>query len=234
MKTHLVRIAELVFQNGETCLRLESKSSLPASAGQFLQAYTVERKELLPLTLHPCGKESDALLFNGAIPKRWLPGDELHVRGPRGNGFHFPPLARRIALTTLDQISVNRLLPLADRALNNGAEVTLLTNTTVSELAPQIEVLPLSDLNQIKAWADYLAACLPTSRVAHLHQALELPPGKAMPFPAEVMLDLPLICNETSACGVCSVFTVKGWKLGCKDGPVFSLDDLPIEVVPHG
>jgi dihydroorotate dehydrogenase electron transfer subunit len=234
MKVHVARIAEIIHLNRETCLRLETGSLFHVNPGQFFQAFADGTYELLPSLLFPCAVQQGDLLFCGAIPVNWLPGTELHIRGPRGNGFHLPPMARRVALTTLDQLSINRLLPLANAALTNGAEVTILTGSNPSQLAPEIEVLSLSDLGHMKVWADYLAAALPLTHLAMFNQSLDLTPGKALPFASEVMVDSPMICDENSACGVCAVFTSKGWKLACKDGPVFQLDELVSEELPHG
>lgn len=234
MKTHRYKIAEMTVLNGETCLRLERAFSLQLNTGQFIQTYAENTSELLPTLLFPCGGDVIGQLFCGNIPKDWQPGTELSLRGPRGNGFHLPPLARRVALTTLDTLSTNRLMLLADLALKNGAEVTLLTDVNLSHLAPEIEVLPLVELSQIKGWADYLAAALSLSQVNALSRSLDLIPGRAVPFTAEIMLDSPMICDENAACGVCAVYTTRGWKLACKEGPVFSLEDLTTEEPIHG
>lgn len=230
MKTHCAVIAELFQVNDERIIRLKSKSLQPGKPGQFFQAFASDADELLPVLLYPCSLENEFLLCCGVMPSNWLPGSELHLRGPRGNGFHLPPLARRVALTTLDGIGVNRLLPLADQALENGAEVTLFSDGNPASLAAEIEVLPLQELNQIKGWADYFGAVLQPEKIAEQIKLLELIPGKAMSFLAEIMLDTPMICEESSVCGICSTLTNKGWKLACKDGPVFNLEDLvPME-----
>lgn len=234
MKIHQASISEMTALNNEACLRLEWAVSLKTFPGQFFQVFAHDTSELLPTLLFPCGGDVIGQLFCGNIPKDWLPGTVLHLRGPRGNGFHLPPLARRVALTTLDTISINRLLPLADQALKNGAEITILTDENHEHLAPEIEVLSLTELSRIKNWTDYLAAALPPTKVNTLTRSLEMLPGKGVPFTAEVMLDTPMICDENSACGVCSVNTARGWKLACKDGPVFSLEEIISEEIIHG
>ena len=219
--------------NGESCLRLDSDAMVNCNPGQFLQAFAEESGDLLPSLLFPCGVEGPPL-FCGVFPRHWLPGTRIHLRGPRGNGFHLPPLARRVVLTSMDEFSFNRLLPLAAQALRNGAEVTLVTDTIPSELAPEIEVLPLNEVGGIKSWADSLVAVLPYEKITSFIRALELVPGNPLPFQAEVMVDNPMICDESSSCGVCAVLTSNGWKLACKDGPVFPLEDLMVEESAHG
>lgn len=215
--------------NGEVCVQLKTLPFLQPIAGQFFQVFAADSEDLLPTLLYPCRVNSNELILCGDIPKSWAPGTDLHLRGPRGNGFHLPPLIHRLALTTLDQCSVNRLLVLADTALANRAEVSLFTNQHPSDLAPEIEVLPLEELTQAKDWADYLAAVLQPGQFNAFRNSLQLNPGRKIPFNVEVMLQISMICDESSACGVCSVYTSRRWRLACKDGPVFPLDDLPGE-----
>jgi hypothetical protein len=229
VKTHTVTITGLEQINDEVCVQIKTQSFLQPIAGQFFQVFSVDSDDLLPSLLYPCRVSANELVLCGDIPKSWTPGIELHLRGPRGNGFHIPPLTRRVALTTLDQLSINRLLTLADQALSNRIEVTLFTNQQLSNLAPEIEILPLEELNQVRDWSDYLAAVLLPREVNTFRNGVQLNGSRKTPCMAEIMLEIPMICDESSACGVCSVYTNRGWRLACKDGPVFALDDLPEE-----
>ncbi|MHB8087057.1 MAG: iron-sulfur cluster-binding protein [Anaerolineaceae bacterium] len=229
MKTHSVKISGLEQVNGEVCVQLKTQPFLQPSAGQFFQAFAADSEDLLPTLLYPCRVSSTELLLCGDIPKSWTPGTDLHLRGPRGNGFHLPPMTRRLALTSLDQCNANRLLALADTGLANRTEVSLFTNQHPSDLAPEIEVLPLEELTQAKDWADFLAAVLQPGQINAFRNCLKLIPGRKTPFTVEILLEISMICDESSACGVCSVYTNRGWRMACKDGPVFALDDLPGE-----
>lgn len=226
MKTHSVTITGLEQINDEVCVQIKPQAFVQPIAGQFFQVFGADSDDLLPTLLHPCRMTASELVLCGDIPKSWAPGTELHLRGPRGNGFHLPPLTRRVALTTVDVFNVNRIMAIANSALQNGAEVSLFTNQHLSDLAPEIEVLPLEELYQAKDWADYLAAVLKPNYVSSFRNELKLNAGRKPPFTAEVLLEIPMICDETSACGVCAVYTSRGWRLACKDGPVFALDDL--------
>ncbi len=222
MRSHNGIISEMLHINEETCLILKGHPGLEGKAGQFLQAFGEDPEELLPTLLYPCGMDSQGPLWCGAIPKSWQPGDTIRYRGPRGNGFHLPPLARRVVLTCLDEISINRLLPLADLALQNGAEVTILSDRQMTALHPAIELLGLVDMAAAFGWADYAGLVLQPRKLTDFGRNLKSEP----PAACEVMLDTPMVCDESSACGVCSVLTSKGSKLICKDGPVFNLADL--------
>ncbi len=230
MKIQSADINEMFTINDETCLKFSNQSRLEAKAGQFLQAFGEDSEELLPTLLFPCGAEPKQLLWCGKIPQTWLPGSKIHFKGPRGNGFHLPPLSRRVALTCLDEVSINRLLPLADLALQNGAEVTVLSDLQLMGLHPAIELLGLEEMQSIMEWADYLALVMRPQRLAEFGRNLK----QGLPSVCEVMLDTPMVCDESSACGVCSVLTAKGSKLACKDGPVFNLADLLNPEVGHG
>lgn len=229
MKTHSITIAGLEQSNDEVCIVVKPLPFLQSLPGQFFQVFAADSDKLLPVILHPCRISTAELVLCGSIPKSWAPGTTLHLRGPRGNGFHIPPLTRRAALTTMDQLSPNRLMALADQALSDRVEVTLFTNLKLSNLAPEIEVLPLEELNQVAGWADYFGAALPHNQLNLLRNQLQLPAIRKTPLTAEIMLEVPMICDENSACGVCAVSTSRGWRLACKDGPVFNLDDLLTE-----
>lgn len=226
VKTHSVKINGLEQINDELCICVKAQTFLQPAAGQFFQAFAVESEDLLPTLLYPCQVSSTELLLCGDIPKNWTPGTHLHLRGPRGNGFHLPPLTHRVAFTTLDRFNMNRLLPLADAALANRTEVTFFTNQPLTDLALEIEILPLEELNQVTNWADYMAAVLKPGQVSAFRNGLQRNTDRKTPFTAEIMVDVPIICDESSACGVCAVYTSRGWRLACKDGPVFALDDL--------
>jgi hypothetical protein len=229
MKTHSVIISGLEQINDEVCVQIKTLPFQQPIPGQFFQAFNAESDGLLPGLLYPCRISQHELILCGEVSKSWAPGTELHLRGPRGNGFHLPPLIRKAAFTTLDQFSLNRLMALADSALNNNIEVTFFSNQHVSGLAPEIEVLPLEELSQVRDWADYLAAVLPASVVNTFRNSVQLNTVQAKLITAEIMLAAPMVCDETSSCGVCAVYTNHRWRLACKDGPVFALDDLLTE-----
>jgi hypothetical protein len=43
---------------------------------------------------------------------------------------------------------------------------------------------------------------------------------------AQVLVVTPAPCGGLAECGVCAVTTRRGWKMACKDGPVFSLNEF--------
>jgi hypothetical protein len=45
-------------------------------------------------------------------------------------------------------------------------------------------------------------------------------------FEAQALVITPMPCGGIAECGVCAVTARRGWKLACKDGPVFDLTEL--------
>jgi len=43
---------------------------------------------------------------------------------------------------------------------------------------------------------------------------------------AQVLVVTPMPCGGLAECGVCAFTTRRGWKMACKDGPVFDLSEL--------
>jgi hypothetical protein len=93
-------------------------------------------------------------------------------------------------------------------------------------LPAAVEVYPLSELPQALAWADFLALDLPLPSLPSLRGRLNLQGSRRLPCPAQALLDLPMPCGGAADCGVCAVHTRTGWKLACREGPVFNLEEL--------
>ncbi len=234
MKTHLATITEMMMLNGEACLRFDQSLFDVIRPGQFLQIFDPAAITLLPKLLYPCGSDASRPLFCGEVDHQWQPGTTLHIRGPRGNGFHLPPLARNVALAAFGINGANRLLPLARVALQVGAAVSMVTDREMVDLPAEIELLPLTELGNLKTWADYAAFILPPEQIEPTRQALQFTPGRSSVCEVEIQVDVPMICDEHSNCGVCGIQTTRGWRLACKDGPVFALETLAVGESAHG
>ncbi len=207
--------------------RLSLPANMRPEAGQYLLASAPEDEaEPLPVTLFPSGWAGSDLLAAPPLPENWSAGMELWLRGPLGKGFSLPATARRVALAGLDEC-VFRLLPLVGQSLKQGADVALYCDSTVPlDLPLAVEVLPLSQLTGAPPWADYLALDLPYRRLGQLNALLGLEHDQRCPCVAEVLIYTPMPCGGQADCGVCAVRTSGGWRLACKDGPVFGLNIL--------
>jgi dihydroorotate dehydrogenase electron transfer subunit len=192
--------------------------------GQFLPCQKVsDSPEILVTNLfRVIGKREKLTL--GALPEGWSPGDHLMVLPPQGVGFQLPPIARRVGLLAFE-LSPERLLPLSHLALAQGAAVTLFydvqpTDGFLDWVPSAVEVTPVSMLPENFAWLDYLAVDLNLGDLEALSALFE---GSKPSFEGQVLLRTAMPCRGLGVCGVCAVNTTRGWRLACKDGPVFPL-----------
>jgi dihydroorotate dehydrogenase electron transfer subunit len=219
---------------GQVSGQIYCPAGLRPGPGQYLLAHAPGREEALPtpvfaaryLPAAPAGEgQPGELELAPPLPSGWTAGMRLVVRGPLGRGFSLPASARRVGLVELGQLP-HRLLPLAGQALAQGAEVALYTRSVPGRLPPEVEVLPLEGLSEALTWADYLAFDLAPSGLAGLKKRFGLAPHTIMPVPAQVLVTVPMPCGGLGDCGLCAVDLKRGWKLACKDGPVFDLNEL--------
>lgn len=174
---------------------------------------------------HPGAHVVEDLELAPALPASWTVGTRLSVRGPLGQGFSLPKSARRVALVALG-VFAHRLLPLAEQALAQKAAVALYTRHVPGQLSPEVEVLPLDSLGEALNWTDYLAFDLPPTALPGLKKRFGLAPHTPMPVPAQVLVQVPMPCGGMGECGLCAVDQRRGWKLACKDGPVFDFNEI--------
>lgn len=212
---------------------LEGVLACPATIrplpGQYLLAFAPGQSEALATPLFPAGQAGERLRVAPPLPVSWAAGMRLQVRGPLGNGFRLPPGARKVALAPLG-CGPERLLPLAELALQQDAAVALYASDIPDGLPSAVEVLLPEQLGEVLEWADYLALDLAEDRRQHWKGALGLAEGQSLPFFGQVLLRTPILCGGVGECGVCAVKTHAGWALACKDGPVFDIEDL-VEVI---
>ena len=175
--------------------------------------------------------DSTSSFTAGPIPSTWRPGDTLNLRGPLGHGFRLPKNVRRLALVALGD-TASRLLPLIPPALESGADIALFCEAplhpcTHAPLPSIVEIHSLSDLPETKSWPDFLALDLPLETLPTLRQTLGLGPHERLSCPAQALIWTPMPCGALADCGVCAVPARRGgYKLACKDGPVFDLNEL--------
>lgn len=217
MHTGKGQVLELSLEDGRRYARLACPPNLIPSPGQYLLAGDDSTTPLpVPLFYTDSAPES---VTAGPVPESWDPGMELSLRGPLGRGFSLPFSARKVALVAFDN-SPARLRSLVRPALNQAA-VVLVSDHSLENLPDEVEVQPLSALPEIIAWADYLAFDVKRENLNQLREGA----GKGTPFAvgikAQVLIHTPVPCGGIAECGICSVTLKSGWKLACKDGPVF-------------
>jgi hypothetical protein len=202
------------------------QAAIPAP-GQFLIGRAIEDEaEVLGTPLFTAGTESDGFLAAPPLPATWYPGTRLKLRGPSGRGLHLPERALRLALIALGKTPA-RLLPFAAQALAQpGTTVALFTDASLPWLPAALEAQPLQNIPEALAWADFLAIDIPLVSLPGLRPALGMKAGDRLPCPGELLIETPMPCGSLADCGACAVPGRRGWKLACRDGPVFDINEI--------
>jgi hypothetical protein len=136
-----------------------------------------------------------------------------------------PPSARKVALVPFEGSSA-RLRGLIQPALAQGAAVVLLSDSDGEHLPDEVEVQPLTALDDILSWADYLAFDVTREGLPGLRERLGGRYQLSVKCEAQVLIYAPVPCGGIAECGVCAVTLRSGWRLACKDGPVFELGEI--------
>ena len=202
-------------------------ASIRPEAGQYLLADRVDEPESLPAAIFSAGWSDGSLLAAPPLPHSWKNGGELRLRGPFGQGFHLPALAHRVAAASLAGLPM-RLLPLLEQAIAHNLDVALYTNFVPAHLPRAVEVLPLEQLPEAMNWADYVAVDIALEDLGSLRAKLGLAHQQRCACTIQALVVTPMPCGGTAECSICSFETKKGWRLACKDGPVFDFNDLEV------
>ncbi len=217
MHTAKGRIEE-TYLDGKRAARLACAATVIPAPGQYLLAHAISDPSApLSTPVYQAGTAPGGFYAAPPLPVSWAPGTELVLRGPLGHGFHLPSGARHVALCAFGPTPA-RLLPLVASANGQNAEVALLTDAAPDGLPAAIEILPSANLPELLNWADYLALDASRNQIPTL---LTLLTTTAHIVYAQILIETSLPCGGLAACGACAVTFPHGWKLACKDGPVF-------------
>jgi dihydroorotate dehydrogenase electron transfer subunit len=165
-------------------------------------------------------------------------GDCLSVFGPLGKGYALNLQTQNVLLVA-GGLGVAAVVSLADEAVAAGKQVTLLQGARDSsrlmpaDLLPrEVEVASATDdgsagfhgyvtdlLPKYLPWADQVFACGPNPMFAAMAQVMRQEQSRK---PVQALLEERMGCG-TGVCYGCAVFTRKGVRLVCKDGPRFEL-----------
>ena len=224
MHTGKGRVVELILTNGFHHARLTCAENLIPSPGQYLLA-SDDSHVPLPVPLFYTDSSPQGFIAAAPIPDSWDPGREIYLRGPLGRGFELPSSARRIGLVTLTD-SAARLYGLIQPSLKQDAAIVLVSALGVDNLPDEVEVHPLSALSEIIEWADYVALDVARENLPGLREQIFNGKRAKVPIKAQVLVRSPVPCGGIAECGVCAVSVKSGWKMACKDGPVFDWKEL--------
>jgi hypothetical protein len=238
MKQGTGELVELFLEGGLTGGRMLCSQNLVPEPGQYLLALDPASGSLLPAPVFNAGSVPGGFLIAPPIPSTWQPGTALSLRGPLGRGFTLPMSARRVALVALADTTL-RLKPLLGAALEQNASVVLVSDLELPDLPPEVEIQPVSTLAEVARWADYLAIDVERESLPGLRELMGFSGQTRVKFESqavspwqalgskEVLVATPMPCGGMAECGVCAVTVRRGWKMACKDGPVFDLNALP-------
>lgn len=225
-------VAEMILWDGLRHARINCPANLVPAPGQYLLAsdssdatLSVSKCSTLPVPIFHTDFAPQGFIAAPPVPDSWNPGHEVYLRGPLGRGFVLPSFARKVALVAFDA-SPARLYGLIAPALTQKAAVVLLCDSLLDNLPDAVELQPISALPEIMDWADYIAFDIARENLPGLsEQAFNGNPTKAL-SEAQVLIRTPLACGGIAECGVCAVTAKSGWKMACKDGPVFNWHDF--------
>jgi len=227
-----------------------------AQPGQFVMVGCGEESLLRrPLSIHQIKTKAKLALLFTVVGRgtHWLSqrqaGDNIDLLGPLGNGFSISPNSHNLLLVA-GGIGIAPLGFLAQEAANQGRLVRLLLGARTaaqlypeSLLPPEIKLVTATEdgttgkkgkvtdlLPGFIDRADQIFACGPVPMyrdMARRKRELKLE-GK----PVRVSLEMRMGCGR-GICYGCTVKTKNGLKQVCKDGPVFDLEDILWDELPH-
>lgn len=224
MHTGNGQILELILKDGSRYVRVVCPPNLIPAPGQYLLA-SDDSGSPLPVPLFYTDSAPQGFVAAAEGTAQWIPGMTLYLRGPLGRGFLLPLSARKVGLVAFDD-SPERLRGLIQPALKQEAAVVLVSGSAPGDLPDDVEVHPLSALEDILEWADYAAFDVPRENLHPLRERLEKRNQLGIGMGAQVLIRTAIPCGGIAECGVCAVTLKSEWKLACKDGPVFDWKDL--------
>ncbi len=225
MRNDKAQVVEISLGFGHLEARISCPADLVPSPGQYLLAGDASAFDPLPVPLFHTESTTGGFITCSPIPRLWTPGTEIVLRGPLGRGFDLPVTARKVALVPFED-SPSRLKGLVTLAMKQGAAVVLVSDSDGDYLPDEVEVQPFSVLEDVLAWADYIAFDVLRERLPELRERLGGKNQVSVKREAQVLIYTPVPCGGIAECGVCAVVTKSGWKLACKDGPVFDLGEF--------
>jgi dihydroorotate dehydrogenase electron transfer subunit len=224
MHTAQGQVLELILENGLRHARISCPANLIPAPGQYLIASHASDLPL-PVPLFYTDSAPQGFVASAPIPDAWTPGLELSLRGPLGHGFALPAAARKVALIAFDD-APSRLRGLIATALKQGAAVVLVTDFESNSYPDEVEVQPLSALDEVMPWSDYSAFDVMRENLPELRECLERIKHARVGKEAQVIIRTPIPCGGIADCGVCSVILRSGPQMACQDGPVFELKEI--------
>ena len=224
MHTGKGQVLELILEDGCRYVRVTCPPNLIPAPGQYVLASDGSDSPL-PVPLFYTDSAPQGFIAVAHADAASSPGQALYLRGPLGRGFTLPLSARKVALVALDD-SPARVRGLIQPALKQDAAVVLVSSSASHNLPDDVEVQPLSALDDILDWADYAAFDLAREDLLQWKERLGKQNHRMAGMSAQVLIRTPVPCGGLAECGVCAVTLKSEWRLACKDGPVFDWKEI--------
>lgn len=166
------------------------------------------------------------------------PGQTATMTGPLGHGFQVGSGAHNLLLVG-GGVGIAPLVALADQEVEKGRTLVLCFGARDANGVYPAELLPpeveyavatedgstgkqglVTDLfAEYLPWADHSFACGPTPMFRSMANVVR---SDGMRRSVQILMETEMACG-TAICSGCAVFTKKGVRLCCKDGPRFEL-----------
>ncbi|MFC1993869.1 dihydroorotate dehydrogenase electron transfer subunit [Chloroflexota bacterium] len=228
-----------------------------AHPGQFVMVRCGKGYDPLlrrPLAIHQVVKQKERLAILFAVVglgTSWLAqrkaGETIDLFGPLGKGFKVHPPSKKLLLVA-GGIGIAPIISLAESAIADGYEVTLLTGNKKKAFVYPQKFLPnnlkrvivtddgslgkkglITDLlPEFIHGSDQIFACGPLP----MYQTMANMTEKFDDKPVQVLLETMMGCG-VGACLGCTIRTKQGQKQVCKDGPVFELREVIWKDIPQ-
>ena len=217
------------------------------------RAFSYYRVRAPPLGSSSSGQRQFALLYTvvGRVTETMAAqaaGELVWMTGPLGRGFELRRTASNLLLVG-GGVGIAPLAALADAVAAEQARprsIVLCFGARSADgvypaelLPPQVEYVVATEdgslgrrglvtdlFAEYLSWADQTLACGPVPMVRAMSPIVR---RDGMRRPVQILMETEMACG-TGLCYGCAVFTKRGVKLCCTDGPRFDL----LEVYPHG
>ncbi len=249
----VVLSSEKVYENTHLLWFSAPAVGRAARPGQFLMIRCGEGWDPLlprPMSFHRFRQAGDERQFAILFDLRgrgtdWLwrrqPGDLVTLFGPLGRGYSVKRQSQNLLLVA-GGMGIAALVALADEAIGQRKAVTLLQGArTAGRLFPsaslpaEVEVVTATEdgsagyrglvtelLSQYLPWADQVFACGPNAMFEAMAAIMRQQGSRKS---VQILLEEHMACGM-GVCYSCAVFTRRGVRLVCKDGPRFELRDV--------
>jgi NAD(P)H-flavin reductase len=231
MKTLSGTITRIWGTFGQLAADITCAGNMIIVPGQYLSITTPDQITAIPNICFPI-HINDEILQVSPIPNEWHPSQKVEVRGPFGHGFSIPQISKKVCLVSWDQ-HPNRLMDMLKKTIREQREIILVwdafqqTEDSLS-IPEDVEIMGLQNLDDAIRWADFIGMDSPINLLSEVARHKSILQSGVLTCPIQILVSTSMPCLGIADCGICSIPVKKGYKLTCKDGPVFDFGELDL------